>query len=296
MTDFVATLIARPDHASDLEAAATDCGAAVTVTRSDVLSGNEAIDLYFSGSDFIETYRAACEAKVAGRPIDVVVQPVANRRKRLLVADMDSTIIGQECLDELADFVGLKAKVAAITERAMRGEIEFEPALRERVALLAGLSADTVDKVLAERITLTPGAKALVWTMRANGATCILVSGGFTAFAEKIAAMVGFNESYANVLLAEHGKLTGKVQEPILGRSAKLATLEDAIIRFDVPQERTMAVGDGANDLAMIRRAALGVAYHAKPKVAEAAAARIDHTDLTALLYLQGYKRHQFVE
>jgi phosphoserine phosphatase len=296
MTDFVATLIARPDNASDLEGAAADCGAAVAVTRSDVLSGNEAIDLYFSGDDFIETYRAACEAKVASRPVDVVVQPVANRRKRLLVADMDSTIIGQECIDELADFVGLKAKVADITERAMRGEIEFEPALRERVALLAGLSVDTIDRVIVERITLTPGAKALVWTMRANGGSCILVSGGFTAFAEKVAAMVGFNESHANVLLSEHGKLTGKVQEPILGRSAKLATLENAIIRLDVPQERTMAVGDGANDLAMIRRASLGVAYHAKPKVAEAAAARIDHTDLSALLYAQGYKRHQFVE
>jgi phosphoserine phosphatase len=296
MTDFVATLIARPADASDLEAAATACGAAIGVTRSDILSGNEAIDLYFSGTGDIATYRAACEAKVAGTPVDVVVQPVADRRKRLLVADMDSTIIGQECLDELADFAGFKAKVAAITERAMRGEIEFEPALRERVALLAGLPAGTIDKVLAERITLTPGARALVWTMRANGATCILVSGGFTAFAEKIAAMVGFNESHANVLLAEHGKLTGKVAEPILGRSAKLATLEDAMIRLGVPLERTMAVGDGANDLAMIQRASLGVAFHAKPKVAEAATARIDHNDLNALLYIQGYKRHQFVE
>jgi phosphoserine phosphatase len=296
MTDFVATLIARPDNASDLEAAAAGCGSAVGVTRSDVLAGNEAIDLYFSGDDFIEAYRATCEVKVAGKPVDVVVQPVANRRKRLLVADMDSTIIGQECIDELADFVGLKAKVAAITERAMRGEIEFEPALRERVALLAGLPADTIEKVIAERITLTPGAKALVWTMRANGATCILVSGGFTAFAEKVAAMVGFNESHANVLLTEDGKLAGKVREPILGRSAKLATLEDAIIRFGIPQEQTMAIGDGANDLAMIRRASLGVAYHAKPKVAEAAAARIDRTDLSALLYVQGYKRHQFVQ
>jgi phosphoserine phosphatase len=296
MTDFVATLIARPENASDLEAAATSCGAAVSVSRSDVLSGNEAIDLYFTSSDFIETHRAALEAKIAGTPVDVVVQPVTNRRKRLLVADMDSTIIGQECIDELADFVGLKAKIAAITERAMRGEIEFEPALRERVALLAGLPEDAIDKVIAERVRLNPGARALVWTMRANGATCILVSGGFTAFAEKVAAMVGFNESHANVLLAAGGKLTGKVQEPILGRSAKLATLEDAIIRLEVPQERTLAVGDGANDLAMIRRASLGVAYHAKPKVAEAAAARIDHADLTALLYIQGYKRHQFVE
>jgi phosphoserine phosphatase len=296
MTDFVATLIARPEHASDLEAAATACGAALAVSRSELLAGNEAIDLYFSSDDFIETHRAAIEARIAGRPVDAVVQPVANRRKRLLIADMDSTIIGQECIDELADFVGLKAKVAAITERAMRGEIEFEPALRERVALLAGLPAETIDQVYAERVTLNPGAKTLVWTMRANGATAILVSGGFTVFAEKVVAAVGFNESRANVLLTAGGKLTGKVQEPILGRSAKLATLEDAMIRFSIPEERTMAVGDGANDLAMIRRAALGIAYHAKPRVAEAAAARIDHTDLTALLYIQGYKRHQFVE
>lgn len=296
MTDFVATLIARPENASDLEAAATICGAALSVSRSDVLGGNEALDLYFTSDDFIETHRAALEVRLTGRPVDVVVQEVANRRKRLLIADMDSTIIGQECIDELADFVGLKAKVAAITERAMRGEIEFEPALRERVALLAGLPEDTIDQVYAERVTLHPGARMLVWTMRANGATAVLVSGGFTAFAEKVAAAVGFNESRANVLLTEDGKLTGKVREPILGRSAKLATLEDAMIRFNVPEQRTLAVGDGANDLAMIRRAALGVAYHAKPKVAEAAAARIDHADLTALLYAQGYKRHQFVE
>jgi phosphoserine phosphatase len=221
---------------------------------------------------------------------------VAGRRKRLLITDMDSTIIGQECIDELADFAGLKDKVAAITARAMAGEIEFAPALRERVALLAGLPAETIEAVIAERITLNPGAKALVWTMRANGAHTILVSGGFTAFAEKIAAKAGFNESRANELLIAGGKLTGKVREPILGRSAKLATLEDAIIRLEIPALETMAVGDGANDLAMIRRAGLGVAYHAKPKVAEAAAARIDRTDLTALLYAQGYKRNQFIE
>ncbi|HVZ13643.1 MAG TPA: phosphoserine phosphatase SerB [Bauldia sp.] len=295
MIDFVATLIARPESATDLEAAATECGAAISVDRTDVLSANEAIDLYFAGDDLIGL-RALLETKVEGRPVDVVIQPAVGRQKRLLVADMDSTIIGQECLDELADFAGLKAKVAAITERAMRGEIEFEPALRERVGLLAGLSADTIDKVLAERITLNPGARTLVWTMRANGATAILVSGGFTAFTEKVAAMAGFNESHANELLISGGELTGKVKEPILGRSAKLATLEDAIIRLGLKPEQTMAVGDGANDLGMIRRAGLGIAYHAKPKVAEAAAGRIDHGDLTALLYIQGYKRHQFVE
>jgi phosphoserine phosphatase len=296
MTDFVATLIARPENASDLEAAATACGAAIRVQRSDVLGANEAIDLFFSSSDIVEAHRGALETRLEGLLVDVVVQHVADRRKKLLVTDMDSTIIGQECIDELADFAGLKQQVAAITERAMRGEIEFEPALRERVALLAGLPASTIDQVIAERITLNPGAKTLVWTMRANGAHTILVSGGFTAFADKVAAMAGFDESRANELPMSGGKLTGAVAEPILGRSAKLATLEDGIIRFGLRVEETLAVGDGANDLAMIRRAGLGVAYHAKPKVAEAAAARIDHADLTALLYAQGYKRHQFME
>jgi phosphoserine phosphatase len=209
---------------------------------------------------------------------------------------MDSTVIGQECIDELADFAGLKAAVAGITARAMRGEIEFEPALRERVKLLAGLPVSTIERVLAERITLNPGARALVWTMRAHGAHTILVSGGFTAFADQIARNVGFNETRANELLVDNGKLAGRVKEPILGRSAKLATLEDAIVRMGITADDSMAVGDGANDLAMIRRAGLGVAYHAKKAVAEAAAARIDHTDLTALLYAQGYKRRQFVE
>lgn len=296
MTEFVATLIARPENASDLEAAAKTCGSAVNISRSDILSANEAIDLYFASFEFIESIRALLEAKVAGSPVDVIVQEAGGRRKTLLIADMDSTIIDQECLDELADFAGLKPQIAAITERAMRGEVEFEPALRERVALLAGLSADTIEKVIAERISLTAGAKTLVWTMRANGAHALLISGGFTAFAEKIAAMAGFNESRANELCVADGKLTGKVKEPILGRSAKLAALEDAIIRLGIDGDETLAVGDGANDLAMIRRAGLGVAYRAKPKVAEAAAARVDHADLTALLYAQGYKRHQFVE
>ena len=295
MTDFVATLIARPEDAADLKEAVAVCTRAVGAT-SDVLSAGEAVDLLFASSDFVEMLRAKLELTVGEAPVDVIVQPVAGRRKRLLITDMDSTIIGQECIDELADFAGLKAEVAAITARAMRGEIEFEPALRERVALLAGLPVTAIDRVIAERITLNPGAKTLVWTMRANGAHTILVSGGFTAFAEKIAAMVGFNESRANELPAAGGKLTGKVKDPILGRSAKLAALEDAIVRLEISAADTLAIGDGANDLAMIRRAGLGVAYHAKPKVAEAAAARIDHADLTALLYAQGYRRSQFIE
>jgi phosphoserine phosphatase len=230
-------------------------------------------------------------------PVDAVVQPAAGRRKRLLLADMDSTMIGQECLDELADFVGQKARVAAITERAMRGEIAFEPALEERVALLAGLSAGVVDEVIAKRITVTPGARALVRTMRAEGAHTCLVSGGFTLFTEPIAALIGFAENRGNRLEVDgDGRFTGRVAPPILGRNAKLATLVELRTRLDLAREETLVAGDGANDLLMIADAGLGVAYRAKPRVAESAAARIDHGDLTALLYAQGYRREEFVE
>jgi phosphoserine phosphatase len=209
---------------------------------------------------------------------------------------MDSTMIGQECIDELADFAGMKAHVAAITERAMRGEIEFEPALRERVALLKDLPASAVDEVLAKRITLTPGGRELVATMRAHGAYACLVSGGFTLFTSAVAAKIGFQENRANELVVRDGKFTGEVKEPILGRAAKLATLVDLMESFDLDDIDSVVVGDGANDLAMIQAAGLGVAYHAKPAVAAAAAARIDHGDLTALLYAQGYRREEFVE
>ena len=234
---------------------------------------------------------------IGDAPVDAVVQPAAGRRKRLLLADMDSTMIGQECLDELADFVGQKARVAAITERAMRGEIAFEPALEERVALLAGLSAGVVDEVIAQRITVTPGARALVRTMRAEGAHTCLVSGGFTLFTEPIAALIGFAENRGNRLEVDgDGRFTGRVAPPILGRNAKLATLVELRTRLDLAREETLVAGDGANDLLMIADAGLGVAYRAKPRVAESAAARIDHGDLTALLYAQGYRREEFVE
>ncbi|HZR71586.1 phosphoserine phosphatase SerB [Bradyrhizobium sp.] len=228
-------------------------------------------------------------------PIDIVVQPIATRRKKLFLADMDSTMIGQECIDELADFVGLKAHVAGITERAMRGEIAFEPALRERVALLKGLSVDVVDKVIAERITLTPGGRELVMTMRAQGAYTCLISGGFTLFTRAIAKKIGFAENRGNELIIESGKLTGEVKEPIIGRDAKLATLTELRESFDLDNIDTLVAGDGANDLGMIQQAGLGVAYHAKPAVAASAAARIDHGDLTALLYAQGFTREEFV-
>ena len=229
-------------------------------------------------------------------PIDIVVQPQAVRRKKLLLADMDSTMIGQECIDELADFAGLKAHVAAITERAMRGEIEFEPAVRERVALSKGLPVGVVDEVLKTRIRPTPGGRELVMTMRAHGAYTCLISGGFTLFTRAIADQIGFQENRANRLKVGDGRLTGEVEEPILGRAAKLATLIELTESFDLDDIDTLAVGDGANDLDMIRHAGLGVAYHAKPAVSAAAAARIDHGDLTALLYAQGYRRDEFAE
>jgi phosphoserine phosphatase len=238
----------------------------------------------------------AVRAAISGAPIDVVVQRADGRRKALFLADMDSTMIGQECVDELAAYVGVKPRVAAITERAMRGEIEFAPALRERVALLKGLPTSVVDEVIADRIRLTPGARALVATMRANGAYTCLVTGGFTLFARRIAALIGFDESRANTLVVDGaGKLTGEVTEPIFGRDGKLATLLELRQRLKLAAEATLVVGDGANDLAMIEAAGLGVAYHAKPKVAQAAAARIDHGDLTALLYIQGYRADEFV-
>jgi phosphoserine phosphatase len=294
MTELVATLIARPGNAENLSSAVGRCLEFLDNSKRVELAPDEAVDVAFIGDKPIQDLREHLQTFVADLPVDIVVQPVASRRKKLLVADMDSTVIGQECIDELADFAGLKEKVALITERAMRGEIEFEPALRERVALLRGLPASVVDRVLAERITLDPGAKLLVATMRANGARAILVSGGFTSFVDRIRTMVGFDESYANRLIETDGNLAGEVEEPILGRAAKLATLEDAIIRLDFDAEETLAVGDGANDLAMLGRAGLGIAYHAKPKVAEAADARIDHNDLTALLFAQGYRRSEF--
>jgi phosphoserine phosphatase len=228
--------------------------------------------------------------------VDVIVQRVQGRRKKLLLADMDSTMIGQECIDELAAAAGKRAYVAAITERAMRGEIAFESALRQRVALLKGIDRAAVLAVIANRITLTPGGRVLVQTMQANGAHTMLVSGGFSVFASAVAERIGFHEHQANELLfGEDGRLSGLVAEPVLGKDAKLAALEHLRSRFGLSTEDTLAVGDGANDLAMLKAAGLGIAFHAKPKVAAAAPARIDHSDLTALLYAQGFRREDFV-
>jgi phosphoserine phosphatase len=293
---LVATLICNPADPA-LDSTVVDGARAILPSPGPAqwLFAEVAVDIPFTGSEDLRTIETRLRDARGDLPIDIVVQPAAFRRKKLLLADMDSTMIGQECIDELADFAGLKAHVAEITERAMRGEIEFESALRERVALLKGLSVGVVDEVLAKRITPTPGGRELVMTMRARGAWTCLISGGFTLFTGAVAAMIGFQENRANELIVEDGKLTGEVREPILGRAAKLATLIELTETFDLDDIDTLAVGDGANDLGMIQHAGLGVAYRAKPAVAAAAAARIDHGDLTALLYAQGYRRDEFV-
>ncbi len=293
---LVATLICNPADPA-LDSTVVDGARAILPSPGPAqwLFDEVAVDIPFEGHDDTRAIETRLREARGDLPIDIVVHPQALRRKKLLLADMDSTMIGQECIDELADFVGLKAHVAAITERAMRGDIEFEPALRERVALLKDMPVGVVDEVLAKRITPTPGGRELVATMRAHGAWTCLISGGFTLFTNAVAAMIGFEENRANELLLQDGKLTGEVREPIVGRAAKLATLIDLREAFDLDDIDTLVVGDGANDLGMIQAAGLGVAYHAKPAVAAAAAARIDHGDLTALLYLQGYRRDEFV-
>jgi phosphoserine phosphatase len=259
--------------------------------------GPDAADISFSAENVPDQSALTAELRTLAGRLDVVVQPLAKRRKKLFLADMDSTMIRQECIDELADYVGLKSHVAAITERAMRGEIAFEPALRERVALLEGLPVSVVDEVLQERIKLTPGGRTLIATMRANGARTCMVSGGFTLFTDRIAAMIGFDESRANSLtLIDGHKLAGKVAEPIFGRDGKRAALIELRNELGLTKADTIAIGDGANDLDMILEAGLGVAFHAKPKVATTAAARIDHCNLTALLYVQGYSKDEFVQ
>jgi len=293
---LVATLICNPADPA-LDSTVVDGARAILPSPGTAqwLFDEVAVDIPFSGSDDIRQIETRLREARGDLPIDIVVQPQAFRRKKLFLADMDSTMIGQECIDELADFAGLKAHVAGITERAMRGEIEFEPALRERVALLKGMPVSVVDEVLAKRITPTSGGRELVMTMRAHGAYTCLISGGFTLFTNAVATMIGFQENRANELLVADGKLTGEAREPILGRAAKLATLVELRESFDLDNLETLVVGDGANDLGMIESAGLGVAYHAKPAVAAAAAVRIDHGDLTALLYAQGYRRDEFV-
>ncbi len=255
-----------------------------------------ALDLAYEAEDGkLAEIRTVVETTLHHFPLDVCVQPWAGRKKRLLIADMDSTIIGCECLDELADFAGVKDEVAAITERAMRGELVFENALRERVRMIAGLSVDQLQRCYDERVRLNPGARTLARTMAAYGARCVLVSGGFTFFAERVAEAAGFHAASANWLEVENGVLTGRVGEPILGREAKLQALKEQVAALEVDESQALAVGDGANDLAMIEAAGLGVAYRAKPVVAARAAARVDRCGLDALLYFQGYREDELV-
>jgi phosphoserine phosphatase len=293
------TLIGKPGTLSQnhVALARQRLGEAGIVTRSetDWLSPGEACDIVLPNR-VIGVERTCVVLAFASRSldIDVIVQQTEHRKKRLLVADMDSTIITCECLDELADAVGLKPKVAAITERAMHGEIEFEGALTERVALLEGLAVSELERVFKDRVRLSPGAGALVATMAANGARSVLVSGGFTYFTGRVATLAGFDANRGNTLDVSGGKLTGRVVPPILGRDAKLETLRSEAHALNLPLAATLAVGDGANDLKMLQAAGLGVAYHAKPAVAAAASAVIAHCDLTALLFIQGYRRSEF--
>ncbi|NIA68559.1 phosphoserine phosphatase SerB [Pelagibius litoralis] len=297
--DYVLTVIgdpgSRPLNAALIEAvrgAVTE--SRCTVGEADWLAEGIACDIPFNGGEPTIT-QALVRDTLGPAPLDLVIQPAVGRRKRLLVADMESTIIAEEMLDELAAGAGIGEQVEEITALAMAGELDFEAALRERVGLLTGTSEETLNAA-AEKMTLNPGAKTLVATMHAAGAYCALVSGGFTCFTRKVRIACGFSEDRANQLEIEGGQLTGRVLDPILGRAAKLMALEELTKSLGLTLQETLAVGDGANDLAMLGAAGLGVAYYGKPKVRAAARVRIDHGDLTALLYMQGYHRTEFRE
>ncbi|MBK0021354.1 phosphoserine phosphatase SerB [Brucella pseudogrignonensis] len=293
---LVATLIANPAKASLIPSLGIKASAAVNASGLYWLADGIACDIPLASGLSHEEADQALRSSLDGAPIDVVVQEQDSRRKKILIADMDSTMIQQECIDELAEEAGLREHVAAITARAMNGEIEFEPALRERVALLKGLPLSVIDKVISTRISLMPGGVELVRTMRKHGAYTALVSGGFTSFTRRVAEMIGFNEDRANTLLHDGAHLSGAVSDPILGREAKVEKLVEIAGRLGLTPQDAIAVGDGANDLGMIQLAGTGVALHAKPAVAAQAKVRIDHGDLTALLYIQGYRKSDFVE
>ena len=291
----VLTLIAAHGAHGLLSDVADEMHAAIGASHPPVWLAKIACDIPFRATSeaALEAAHKALASIPATVPIDSFIQPVEGRAKRMLVADMDSTIIRQECLDEVARAAGLGPKVAAITERAMRGELQFEDALRQRIALLNGFPEAKLRDVL-DRIELMPGAPELTGTMRAYGARVVLVSGGFTFFTSAIAKRAGFDIDYGNRFIFENGALTG-VAEPILGQNAKLEAMESEALLAGIGLGEIIAVGDGANDLAMIKAAGLGVAFRAKPIVSAEARARINHGDLTALLYLQGYREEDFV-
>ncbi len=292
---LVAVLIANPDRPAITDAVLAEARRVLGTDHPPrILHREVAAEILVTGDagELTERLRTALK----GEPIDVAVLPAdSHRRKRLFLADMDSTMIEQECIDELAGTLGLKDHVAAITERAMRGEIAFEPALRERVALLKDIPVGVVDGLIADTLSLTPGGRTLVRTMAAHGAHTCLVSGGFTLFTGPIAAKLGFAEHRANRLAVADGKLTGQVEDPIVGKAEKRETLIELRDKLGLSPAETLAVGDGANDLDMLGEAGLGVAFRAKPTVAAAARARVEHGDLTALLYLQGFAAAEFV-
>ncbi|WEZ83121.1 phosphoserine phosphatase SerB [Rhizobium sp. 32-5/1] len=292
---FVATLVANPSNPVLTARLAETAESAVPSSGLYWLADGVACDIVLRDGTDPATAEADLRTAIGSQKVDIVVQDAETRRKKLLIADMDSTMIGQECIDELAAEVGLKSEVATITARAMNGEIAFEPALIERVALLKGLPIGVVDDVIAKHITLTHGGPQLIATMKAKGFYTALVSGGFTVFTSRIAATLGFDENRANILIEKDGYLTGEVAEPILGKQAKVDALIEIAGRLGITTDDALAVGDGANDLGMIQLAGSGVALHAKPTVAAQAKIRIDHADLTALLYIQGYRKSDFV-
>ena len=289
---FIATLIAKQRLSSGDISLAQDALAAVGIHSfgRSWIEPDFACDLLFSSSP--QPVRDALEGLIPG--VDVVVQGEAGRRKKLLVADMDSTMITIECIDELADYAGIKPQIAEITERAMRGELDFEAALDERVGLLKDLDELVLERCHAERVEIMGGAIPLIHTMKRNGARTILVSGGFTHFADKVGRDIGFDAMVSNRLGLADGKLDGTVEKPIVNSETKRLTLVETAAEMGLDLADTMAVGDGANDIPMLEAAGLGVAYHAKPKTAAAAAARIEHCDLTALLFAQGYARSEW--
>ncbi len=298
MTNTVVSLICNPAEpgltTSIVQRVCSIIDPLVGVAGQTVLADGVAADIKIKDGANVSTALETVREALRDQGIDVNSLSTEGRRKSLLIADMDSTIIQQECIDELADFAGLKPEIAAITERAMRGELDFEAALLERVGKLKGLSEETLLETFETRLTLTPGAKELVQTMNAAGALTALVSGGFTYFTARVAAAAGFQKNRANELLLENGALTGDVARPILGKEAKRKALDQFTVEQKINPADALAVGDGANDLAMIEKAGLGVAFHAKPAVAEKADAVINHGDLTALLYLQGYSASEF--
>ncbi|MEX3010032.1 phosphoserine phosphatase SerB [Hoeflea sp. TYP-13] len=291
---LVATLITDPSNPVLSRALASRAAKNVTSGEPVWLAQDIACDLALKNGMTQDDAQMAITEALDGAPVDVVIQEASGRKKGLLIADMDSTMIRQECVDELAAEAGVYDHVAAITKRAMNGEIEFESAMSERVALLKGLDLAVVDQVLENRITLTPGGKVALATMKANGAYTALVSGGFTLFTGPISEVLGFDEHRANVLQHQDGKLNGAIVEPVLGRQSKVDALNELTARHGLTVDQAMAVGDGANDLGMLHLAGSGVALHAKPIVAAEAKIRIDHGDLTALLYIQGYQQTEF--